>query len=254
MGASPRDLSVIAIRGVPEVRSGDDLADLLWSAMGREGLTLRDGDVLVVAHKVVSKAEGRLADLNAVTPSPFARQIAGALRKDARLVEVILGETRRIVRMDRGVLVVETHHGLVCANAGVDQSNVEGDGVVALLPRDPDASARSLRKALEDRAVCRLAVIIADTFGRPWREGLVNVAVGVSGLPALRDYRGEKDPYGFTLIGTMMALADEVASAAELVMGKVDRVPAAIVRGLPLEDEGRGASDLLRDPERDIFR
>ena len=254
MGASPRDLSVIAIRGVPEVRSGDDLADFLWSAMGREGLTLRDGDVLVVAHKVVSKAEGRLADLNAVTPSPFARQIAGELRKDARLVEVILGETRRIVRMDRGVLVVETHHGLVCANAGVDQSNVEGDGVVALLPRDPDASARSLRKALEDRAVCRLAVIIADTFGRPWREGLVNVAVGVSGLSALRDYRGEKDPYGFTLVGTMMALADEVASAAELVMGKVDRVPAAIVRGLPLEDEGRGASDLLRDPERDIFR
>lgn len=254
MPAFPRDLTIAAIPGVPEIRPGDDLADRLWEAMGRAGLGLRPEDVLVVAHKVVSKAEGRLVNLRTITPSPFARQISGELHKDPRLVEVILGETRRIVRMDRGVLVVETHHGLVCANAGVDQSNVHGTGVVALLPRDPDASARSLRKTLEDRAGCRLAVIIADTFGRPWREGLVNVAIGVSGLQALRDYRGQADPYGFTLVGTMMALADEVASAAELVMGKVDRVPAAIVRGLALQEEGRGASDLLRIPERDIFR
>lgn len=254
MPASPVELTIVPIRGLPEVRPGDDLADLLWVALVRQALRLEGGDALVVAHKVVSKAEGRLVDLRSVTPSPFARRAALEMNKDPRLVEVILGETRRIVRLDRGVLVVETHHGLVCANAGVDQSNVPGDGVVALLPRDPDASARALRKALEDRAGCRLAVIIADTFGRPWREGLVNVAVGVSGVASLRDYRGQKDPYGFTLVGTQMALADEVASAAELVMGKVDGVPAALVRGLRRPEGEGSAADLLRPPERDIFR
>jgi coenzyme F420-0:L-glutamate ligase/coenzyme F420-1:gamma-L-glutamate ligase len=247
-------LTIVPIRGLPEISRGDDLADLLWVALERQALHLRAGDVLVVAHKVVSKVEGRLVDLRSVTPSPFARRAAVELNKDPRLVEVILGETRRIVRLDRGILVVETHHGLVCANAGVDQSNVPGDGVVALLPRNPDASARGLRKALEDRAGCGLAVIIADTFGRPWREGLVNVAVGVSGMAGLRDYRGQKDPHGFTLVGTQMALADEVASAAELVMGKVDRVPAALVRGLRVPEGEGAAADLLRPPERDIFR
>ncbi len=254
MSVSPPDLTLTPIRGVPEVRPGNDLADLLWAAALRQGLRPAAGDVLVVAHKVVSKAEGRLVDLKTVVPSPFARRTAAELKKDPRLVEVILGETRRIVRLDRGVLVAETHHGLVCANAGVDQSNVPGDGVVALLPRDPDASARALRKALEDRAGCRLGVIIADTFGRPWREGLVNVAVGVSGVPALRDYRGQTDPHGFLLVGTQMAVADEVASAAELVMGKVDGVPAVLVRGLPSPEGDGGAAELLRPPERDIFR
>jgi coenzyme F420-0:L-glutamate ligase/coenzyme F420-1:gamma-L-glutamate ligase len=252
--ASPPELTLTPIRGVPEVRPGDDLAEILWGAACRQGLRPADGDVLVVAHKVVSKAEGRLVNLNAVVPSAFACRAAAELKKDPRLVEVILGETRRIVRLDRGVLVAETHHGLVCANAGVDQSNVPGDGVVALLPRDPDASARALRKALEDRAGCRLGVIIADTFGRPWREGLVNVAVGVSGLPALRDYRGQRDPHGFLLVGTQMAVADEVASAAELVMGKVDGVPAVLVRGLALPEGDGRAAELQRVPERDIFR
>ncbi len=254
MPASPPELTLTPICGLPEVRPGDDLAEILWAALGRQAPPLAVGDVLVVAHKVVSKAEGRLVDLKTVTPTPFACAAAAELKKDPRLVEVILRETRRIVRLDRGVLVVETHHGLVCANAGVDQSNVPGDGVVALLPRDPDASARTLRKALEDRAGCHLGVIIADTFGRPWREGLVNVAVGVSGMPALRDYRGQQDPYGFTLVGTMMATADEVASAAELVMGKVDGVPAVLVRGLPPAEGDGCAADLLRPPERDIFR
>jgi coenzyme F420-0:L-glutamate ligase / coenzyme F420-1:gamma-L-glutamate ligase len=252
--ASPPELTLTPIRGVPEVRPGDDLADVLWLAAARQGLTLAAGDVLVVAHKVVSKAEGRLVDLGTVVPSPFACQAAGELKKDPRLVEVILREARRIVRLDRGVLVVETHHGLVCANAGVDQSNVPGDGMVALLPRDPDASARALRKALEDRAGCRLGVIVADTFGRPWREGLVNVAVGVSGVPALRDHRGQQEPYGFMLVGTQMAVADEVASAAELAMGKVEGVPAVLVRGLRLPEGDGCAADLLRPPERDIFR
>jgi coenzyme F420-0:L-glutamate ligase/coenzyme F420-1:gamma-L-glutamate ligase len=252
--ASPPEVTIIPICGVPEVRPGDDLAEFLWAALGRQRLVLVGGDVLVVAHKVVSKAEGRLVDLRHVTPSPFAHSAAAELKKDPRLVEVILRESRRIVRLDRGVLVAETHHGLICANAGVDQSNVPGEGMVALLPRDPDGSARALRKALEDRAGCRLGVIIADTFGRPWREGLVNVALGVSGVAALRDYRGQQDPYGFTLVGTQMAMADELASAAELVMGKVDGVPAALVRGLPPFDEGGSAAELLRPPERDIFR
>ncbi len=254
MPVSPPELTILPIRGLPEVRPGDDLADLLWAALGRHGVALTGGDILVVAHKVVSKAEGRLVDLRTVTPSPFAYSAAAELKKDPRLVEVILRESRRIVRLDRGVLVAETHHGLICANAGVDQSNVPGDGVVALLPRDPDASARALRKALEDRAGCRLGVIIADTFGRPWREGLVNVALGLSGVAALRDYRGQQDPHGFTLVGTQMATADELASAAELVMGKVDGVPAALVRGLPPAEEEGSAADLLRPPERDIFR
>lgn len=254
MSASPPDLILTPIRSIPEVRPGDDLAEILWAAMARQDVRLAAGDVLVVAHKVVSKAEGRLVDLETVAPSPFAREVAALLGKDPRLVEVILRETRRIVRLDRGVLVAETHQGLVCANAGVDQSNVPGDGVVALLPRNPDASARSLRKALEDRAGCHLGVIIADTFGRPWREGLVNVAVGVSGILALRDYRGQTDPHGFRLVGTQMAVADEVASAAELVMGKVDGVPAVRVRGLPVPAAEGSAKELLRAPERDIFR
>ena len=254
MSGSPSELTFTPIRGVPEVRPGDNVAELLWAAAARQSLRLGAGDVLVVAHKVVSKAEWRLVDLKTVVPSPFARRAAAELKKDPRLVEVILSETRRIVRLDQGVLVAETHHGLVCANAGVDQSNVPGEGGVALLPQDPDASARALRKALEDRAGCRLGVIIADTFGRPWREGLVNVAVGVSGVPALRDYRGRKDPYGFLLVGTQMAVADELASAAELVMGKVEGVPAVLVRGLPLPEGEGSAADLLRPPERDIFR
>ncbi len=254
MPASPREVTLTSLRGLPEVRPGDDVAEMLWTVAARQGLHFLDGDVLVVAHKVISKAEGRLVDLKTVVPSAFARRAAAELNKDPRLVEVILGETRRIVRLDRGVLVAETHQGLVCANAGVDQSNVPGDGMVALLPRDPDASARALRKALEDRAGCRLGVILADTFGRPWREGLVNVAVGVSGMPALLDYRGQVDPHGFLLVGTQMAVADEVASAAELLMGKVDRVPAVLVRGLTLPEGDGRAADLQRAAERDIFR
>jgi len=179
--ASPVELTIVPIRGLPEVRPGDDLADLLWVALVRQALRLEGGDALVVAHKVVSKAEGRLVDLRSVTPSPFARRAALEMNKDPRLVEVILGETRRIVRLDRGVLVVETHHGLVCANAGVDQSNVPGDGVVALLPRDPDASARALRKALEDRAGCRL-----DCVRRPRGDRLVRSSARGPARPAAR--------------------------------------------------------------------
>lgn len=254
MGGPLPDLSCFAIRGIPEIRPGDDLAEAILSALAHQGLAFEAGDILVIAQKIVSKAEGRLVDLKTVIPSPFASTLAASLGKDPRQVEVILGESRRIVRMDRGVLIAETHHGFVCANAGVDRSNLPEGEMVCLLPFDPDASARGLRKAIEQRTGREVAVIISDTFGRPWREGLTNVAVGVSGLLPLLDYRGEKDPYGFTLRSTVMAVADELAAAAELVMGKVEEIPAVIIRGYRYpKGEGKGR-DLIRRAEKDLFR
>lgn len=249
---SPR-FEVIGIEGMAEIRPGEDLARLITEAAARQGTPLQGGDVLVVGQKVVSKAEGRLVKLADVTPSPAAVRMAAELGRDPRLVEVILQESRRIVRMDRGVLITETHHGWVCANAGVDQSNVDHDWV-ALLPEDGDRSARRLREAVRERAGVELAVIIADTFGRPWREGLTNVAVGVSGIAPLLSYLGERDPAGHVLQATILAVADEVAGAAELVMGKLSRIPAAIVRGLRVAPSEEGSKPLLRDPARDLFR
>jgi coenzyme F420-0:L-glutamate ligase/coenzyme F420-1:gamma-L-glutamate ligase len=249
---SPR-FEVIGVEGLDEVQPGDDLPRLIAEAAGAQGTPLLGGDLLVVGHKVISKAEGRLVRLDAVTPSPAAVSMAAQLGRDARLVEVILRESRRIVRMDRGILITETHHGWVCANAGVDQSNVDADWV-ALLPEDPDGSARRLREGLRERAGVEVAVIVADTFGRPWREGLTNVAVGVSGLSPLRSHLGERDPAGHVLQATILAVADEIAGAAELVMGKLSRIPVAIVRGLPFAPSEEGSKPLLRDPARDLFR
>lgn len=244
---------VIGVEGIGEVRPGDDLARLIVEAAGRQSTPPRRGDLLVVGHKIVSKAEGRLVRLDEITPSPAALTMAAQLGRDPRLVEVILRESRRIVRMDRGVLITETHHGWVCANAGVDQSNVDLDWV-ALLPEDPDRSARRLREGVRERAGVDVAVIVADTFGRPWREGLTNIAVGVSGLAPLRSHLGERDPAGHVLQATILAVADEVAGAAELVMGKLDRIPVAIVRGLAFTPSEEGSKPLLRDPARDLFR
>jgi coenzyme F420-0:L-glutamate ligase/coenzyme F420-1:gamma-L-glutamate ligase len=244
---------VLAVTGIPEVRPGDDLCNLIVESTNRQGTPLRGGDVLVVGQKIVSKAEGRLLRLPDVQPSPAAASMAAQLGRDPRLVEVILRESRRIVRMDRGVLITETHHGWVCANAGVDQSNVDRD-CVALLPEDPDGSARRLREQIRERAGIEVGLIIADTFGRPWREGLTNVAIGVSGLAPLRSYLGIRDEAGRELQATILAVADELAGAAELVMGKLDRVPVAIVRGLSLVSSDEGSKPLLRDPARDLFR
>lgn len=244
---------VIAVTGIGEVRPGDDVAGMIAEAAERQATPFVVGDVLVVGQKIVSKAEGRLVRLGDVTPSPVAEALAPGLGRDPRLVEVILRESRRIVRMDRGVLIVETHHGWVCANGGVDQSNVDADSV-ALLPADGDRSARQLREALRARTGLDVAVIIADTFGRPWREGLTNVAVGVSGIAALRSYLGECDPAGRPLQATILAVADELAGAAEVVMGKLSRIPAAIVRGLDVPRDENGSKTLIRDPNRDLFR
>ena len=252
MIAGPR-YEVIGVAGIPEVRGGDDVARLIAEAAVRQGTPLATGDLLVVGQKIVSKAEGRIVRLADVTPSPIAQSMAAGLARDARLVEVILRESRRVVRMDRGVLITETHHGWVCANAGVDQSNVDVD-CVALLPEDPDRSARALRETLRARPGVDVLVIVADTFGRPWREGLTNVAIGLAGFAPLRSYLGERDPAGRPLQATILALADELAGAAEPVMGKLDRIPAAIVRGLGLTPSEEGSKPLLRDPARDLFR
>ena len=252
MIAGPR-YEVIGVAGIPEVRGGDDVARLIAEAAARQGTPLATGDLLVVGQKIVSKAEGRIVRLADVTPSPIAQSMAAGLARDARLVEVILRESRRVVRMDRGVLITETHHGWVCANAGVDQSNVDVD-CVALLPEDPDRSARALRETLRARPGVDVLVIVADTFGRPWREGLTNVAIGLAGFAPLRSYLGERDPADRPLQATILALADELAAAAEPVMGKLDRIPAAIVRGLGLTPSEEGSKPLLRDPARDLFR
>jgi coenzyme F420-0:L-glutamate ligase/coenzyme F420-1:gamma-L-glutamate ligase len=210
--------------------------------------------VVVVTQKVVSKAEGRLVRLADVEPSVFARRYAQQWGKDPRYVEIVLRESRRVVKMDRGVLVTETYHGFVCANAGVDESNVDGGEQVCLLPLDPDASAARLRVQLSRLAGVELAVVISDTFGRPWRNGLVNVAIGVAGLSPIQSYVGQTDPYGYVMQVSEIALADELASAAELVMGKIDQVPVALVRGVRYQAGPGSGRDLLRPAERDLFR
>jgi coenzyme F420-0:L-glutamate ligase/coenzyme F420-1:gamma-L-glutamate ligase len=250
----PGELRIIPIRGIGEVRPGDDLAATILAALAQQGLRLADGDVMVVTQKIVSKAEGRIVDPAQVEPSHLARMAAVQGKKDAPYYEVVLRESRRVVKMDRGVLVTETHHGLICANAGVDESNVDGGRTVTLLPSDPDGSAAALRAALRERAGADVAVIISDTFGRPWREGQVNVAIGVSGMAPLADYAGQQDGYGYTMHASVLAVADELASAAELVMGKIDAVPVAIVRGYAYTPAEGSAQALVRAPEKDLFR
>ncbi|MGQ9572414.1 MAG: coenzyme F420-0:L-glutamate ligase [Dehalococcoidia bacterium] len=246
-------VQIIALAGMPEIRPGDDVAALILEAAQGQGVELEDGDVLVVTQKVVSKAEGRLVDLGRVEPSRQAHELAARTGKDARLLEVILRESKRVVRQDGGVIICETKHGFVCANAGVDTSNV-GGGMVSLLPENPDQSAERIRAAVAERGGVSVAVIVSDTFGRPWREGHTNVAIGVAGMSPIRDYVGETDPHGYVLRVSTMAVADELAAAAELVMGKLSRVPVAIVRGFDYERAEGCARQLIRPAERDLFR
>ena len=239
--------------GLPEIVPGVDLAALLHTALVDQGTAPQDGDILVVTQKIVSKAEGCIVQLDDVEPSALAIEWATRWDKDARVVELVLRQSRRIVRMDRGVIICETHHGLVCANAGVDCSNVGGDRAT-LLPPDPDASAERLRSALSAASGARVGVIISDTFGRAWREGQTNVAIGVAGVEALRHFEGQRDPTGYELRVTMLATADELAGAAELVMGKVDAVPVALIRGLARALSQGKASELVRPAGNDLFR
>ena len=242
------DLELRGVEGLPEIVPGDDLGKLI-----AERASLADGDVLVVAQKAVSKAEGRLLSLTQVAVGKPAQLLADRLSADPRMVQVVLDESVRVVRDDR-VLIVETRHGHICANAGVDRSNVPGADMVCLLPLDCDASADAIRRRIAEVAGVRVGVVVSDTFGRPWRLGLCNVALGVAGMPAAVDYRGRADDFGMPLHATVVALADEIAAAAEMVMGKTRRIPAVVVRGLSLEGEPGSGRQLVRPAELDLFR
>ncbi|HEY6395141.1 MAG TPA: coenzyme F420-0:L-glutamate ligase, partial [Candidatus Binataceae bacterium] len=237
-----------------EISPGDSLADKLLQAMRHPKVSLKAGDILIVKHKIVSKTEGRLIRLDRITPSSSSRKWARRYNLDARVTEVALSESKRVVRRKRGVLITETRHGLICANSGVDASNVDGGHHALLLPKDPDRSAAQLHRQLKKRLKLSIPVIITDSFGRSWREGLTEVAIGVAGMKALHDYRGHRDPHGYPLRVTIEAVADELASAAGLVCGKLARTPACIIRGFPYQP-GRGrAQDLIRPAATDLFR
>jgi len=249
-------LSIFAIPGVREIRKNDNLAKVIAEAVRRAKVELQDSDILVIAQKIVSKAEGRVVRLSKIKPSREASALARTLNKDPRFIEVILCESRRILRSER-VLIVETHHGFVCANAGVDHSNVPGNDSVTLLPKDPDGSARCMAADLRKFTRKQVAVIISDTFGRPWRLGLINVAIGASGLPPLSDLRGQRDRSGKLLHATVVAVADELAAAAGLLMQKSSGTPVVVVRGyryLRAHSQAANAASIIRPAQEDLFR
>ena len=254
----PTAVTLIPVPFPGEIRPGDDLADNLLHELKTQKLSLESGDVVVVKHKIVSKAEGRLVQLRNVKPSRPARKWSQQSGTDPRIVELALRESRAIVRKkvigDHGVLITETRHGMVCANSGVDLSNVDGGECALLLPKDPDKSAARLRSAIERKTGFQVAVIISDSFGRPWREGLTEFAIGVAGMKPLLDFRGKRDPHGYVLHATAEAVADELACAAGLVCGKLNGVPVCIVRGFRYEPDRGGARELQRARKNDLFR
>jgi coenzyme F420-0:L-glutamate ligase/coenzyme F420-1:gamma-L-glutamate ligase len=246
-------IEIVPLLGMPEVRMGADIARLINDAVEQQHVPVAHGDVFVIAQKILSKAEGRVVRLESLQPSEQALSWAKEWSKDARVVELVLREAKRIVRMEKGIIIAETSHGFVCANAGVDVSNAPEDSAI-LLPVDPDASARAIQMRLCEAFAAHVGVIVSDTFGRAWREGLVNVALGVAGLAPLIDYRGKRDTGGKILQATMIAVADELASAAELVMGKSDGVPVAIIRRAILQSSDGSGRELIRPAEKDLFR
>lgn len=247
------ELSALPVRGIRDVFEGDSIADLVIDTLALGGLRLHEGDILVVKHKIVSKAEGRKVELDSVKPSAGARQFAAANGQDARVVELGLREAKRVVRK-KHILITETAHGLVCANSGVDVSNVDGGKTAVLLPLDADRSAARMHRQLKKRTGLHVPVIIADSFGRPWREGLCEVAIGVAGMKVIHDYRGKKDDYGYKMHATEEAVADELACLAGLVCGKDSRVPACIIRGYSYRRGNGNARQLVRPAEKDLFR
>ncbi|MBV8477924.1 MAG: coenzyme F420-0:L-glutamate ligase [Acidobacteria bacterium] len=252
--SAAKELRIIPIALGEEVKPGDSVSEKLMAAVGRIPISLTRGDVLVVKHKIISKAEGQLLDLASVRPSASSLAWGRRYGLDARVTELALAESQRVVRRKRGVLITQTHHGFICANAGVDLSNVDGGKHALLLPQNPDRSAQKLRRALMRKWQVDLAIIISDSFGRPWREGLTEVAIGVAGMKALHDYRGRYDPHGYQLRVSLEAVADELACAAGLVCGKLARTPACIIRGFKYQ-AGRGrARDLIRPACNDLFR
>jgi coenzyme F420-0:L-glutamate ligase / coenzyme F420-1:gamma-L-glutamate ligase len=250
----PRELRIIPLPFPHEIEGGNSLAAAVLQSLKRHKISLLQGDILVVKHKVVSKAEGRVVDLAGIKPSAASRAWARKYRLDARVSDLALSESRRVVRRKNGVLITETRHGFVCANSGVDVSNVDGGRQALLLPEDPDRSAGRIHRALKKNTKLFIPVIIADSFGRPWREGLTEVAIGVSGMRALHDYRGKSDPHGYPLRVSIEAVADELACAAGLVCGKLARTPFCIIRGFKYRRAPGSARDLIRPAATDLFR
>ncbi len=251
--SQPGELHVIPVQGIPEVKPGDSLADLVLAATAARDLTLQSGDIVVLKHKIVSKAEGRIVKLDSVKPSRRARAAARRNHTDARVIELALREAKRVLR-DKHVLITETLHGFVCANSGVDVSNVDGGDSAMLLPTDPDASAAKIHRKLKKLTGLHIPVIISDSFGRAWRQGLCDVAIGVAGMRVIHDYRGQRDDYGYRLHATEHAVADELAAMAGLVSGKTARVPACIIRGYAYSRGPGSARRLVRPPDKDLFR
>ncbi|MGA8762788.1 MAG: coenzyme F420-0:L-glutamate ligase [Candidatus Sulfotelmatobacter sp.] len=251
---SAASLLILAIPVPDEIEPGDRLADKLLKSLRKHRLTFQPGDVLVMKHKIVSKAEGRLVDLSTIKPSARSRAWAKKHGLDARVIELSLRESRLIIRRKNGVLITETHHGFLCANSGVDVSNVDGGRHAVLLPQDPDRSARQLHRELKKRTGIAIPVLITDSFGRPWREGLVDFCIGIAGMKALHDDRGRRDPHGYQLHASLEAVADELAAAAGLVCGKLNRTPACIIRGFRYEPGRARTRDLLRPTSSDLFR
>ena len=248
------EIRLIAIPLNEDIKPGDALAEKLIASLRRQNLVLVSGDLLVVKHKIVSKAEGRIVDLDTIKPSADSIAWAKKYKLDSRVIELTLRESRATIRRKRGVLITETRHGFICANSGVDVSNVDGGRHALLLPADPDRSARKLHRELKKRTKLAIPVLITDTFGRAWREGLVDYCIGVAGMKALRDERGHRDPHGYTLHASLEAVADELAAAAGLVCGKLNRTPACIIRGFSYEAGHGRARDLLRPASTDLFR
>ena len=253
-GGNSGELRLIPIPIADEIRPGDSIADKLVETLRRLRIRFQSGDILVVKHKIVSKAEGRLVDLATIKPSEESIAWAKQYSLDARVVELALRESRAVIRRKNGVLITETHHGFLCANSGVDVSNVNGGSHALLLPEDPDRSAANLRRALKKQTGLSTPVIITDSFGRPWREGLTEFAIGIAGMKPLRDYRGRRDSHGYKLRASVDAVADELACAAGLGCGKLNRAPACIVRGFRYEPGPGKVRDLLRPAATDLFR
>ncbi len=247
------EIRAIPVLGIREVFPGDSVADLVVNALALGGLRLHVGDIVVIKHKIVSKAEDRRVALDAVRPSATAKKFAARNGQDARVVELALREARRVVRM-KHVLITETRHGFVCANSGVDVSNVDGGNTAVLLPLDPDRSAAQIHRRLKKRTGLHVPVIIADSFGRAWREGLCEVAIGAAGMKVIRDYRGKRDAYGYRMHATEEAVADELACVAGLVCGKDTRIPACVIRGYASQGNKGSARGLVRPAEKDLFR
>lgn len=259
MNKKVKPVELIPVYGIPEIKPKDSVVEIIVSSLKKEGLEIRNKDIVVIAQKIVSKAENRIVDLKKVKPSNFAKKLSSEISKDPRLLEVILGETTKIIKMDervsgKGRLIVETIGGLISANAGVDASNVSGGDHVTLLPLDSDKSAIEIRSEIKTATKKNVAVIISDTVGRPWRNGLVDIAIGCAGIKPLIDQRGKLDSKGLELVATEMATADQVACAAGLLMEKAEGIPVVIVRGCNYLSGNKGSADLIRDPKEDLFR